>query len=308
MIKKLISLVLTLFLVTVISFCLFNLIPGNAARSSLGIDATEEQIEALMEAYGYNGSLPERFGRWFTGMLRGDFGVSSAYGPMRVSELISDRLVVTLILAIQSIVLIVLFSIPLGLICAARPGGVLDRISDWVTEIYMAIPSFVQGMLVTLLMGLTLHLFKPGGFISPKENLYECLKFMFYPALSVALPKIAQTVRFMKSAVKGELGSDYVRTARAKGCTNGRVMTQHVLKNSLLPVITFIGLIVAEVMAGSIMIEQVFNLPGMGRLLVTSISNRDFNVVQAIVIYIAACVITVNFLTDIIYKAVDPRM
>lgn len=308
MIKKVISLVMTLFLVTVVSFGLFNLIPGNAAMAGLGIDATQEQREALMEAYGYSGSLPERFGRWFTGMLKGDFGVSSSYSPMRVSELIADRLVVTLILAVQSIFLIIVFSIPLGLICAARPGGVLDRISDWVTEIFMAVPSFVQGMLVTLILGLGLHWFKPGGFISPKEDLYECLNFMFFPALSVALPKTAQTVRFMKSAVKGELSADYVRTARAKGCTDLHVMTDHVLKNSLLPVITFIGLIVAEVMAGSIMIEQVFNVPGMGRLLVTSIANRDFNVVQAIVIYIAACVITVNFLTDILYKAVDPRL
>ena len=143
--------------------------------------------------------------------------------------------------------------------------------------------------------------------MKPSEDLTGFIGFMMFPAISVALPKIATTVRFMKARVETELEQNYVRTARAKGNNMRRVMWGHVFKNSLMPVITFIGLIVAEVMAGSIMIEQVFNLPGMGRLLVTSIANRDFNVVQAIVIYIATAVIFVNMIVDVLYKIVDPR-
>ncbi|MCR5684825.1 MAG: ABC transporter permease, partial [Lachnospiraceae bacterium] len=160
---------------------------------------------------------------------------------------------------------------------------------------------------VTILFGIVLKWFVPGGYTDPSRDLTGFIGFMVFPAISVALPKIAMTVRFMKTRVKTELGKNYVRTARAKGNTTDGVMWKHVFKNSLMPVITFIGLIVAEVMAGSIMIEQVFNLPGMGRLLVTSIANRDFNVVQAIVIYIATAVIFVNMIVDIAYKLVDPR-
>jgi len=183
----------------------------------------------------------------------------------------------------------------------------VDTVSDWIAQVFMAIPSFVQGILVTILFGLVLSWFIPGKYVSPTTDFSEFLKCMFFPALSVALPKIAMTVRFMKTSVKKELKADYVRTAKAKGCSKNGIMIKHVLKNSMLPVITFIGLIVAEVMAGSIMIEKVFNLPGLGLLLVNSIQNRDYNVVQAIVMYIALLVITVNFLVDIIYKVLDPR-
>ena len=298
---------ITLFCVALLSFLLFQIIPGDAAMSKLGTDATPEKIAQLRAEYGYDRGLFARFFSWMGGIFTGDLGVSIKYGPITVSELIGQRITVTIWLGILSIFLIVLFSIPLGLICAKRPGGVVDTVSDWVAQIFMAIPSFVQGILVTLVFGLVLSWFIPGKYVSPTTDFPEFLRCMFFPALSVALPKIAMTVRFMKTSVKKELKADYVRTAKAKGCSRNGIMWKHVLKNSMLPVITFIGLIVAEVMAGSIMIEKVFNLPGLGLLLVNSIQNRDYNVVQAIVMYIALLVITVNFLVDIIYRVLDPR-
>ena len=306
-IKKLISFLITLFCVALLSFLLFQIIPGDAAMSRLGIEATPEQVEELRAQYGYDRNVFARFFSWFGGIFTGDLGVSIKYGPMKVSELIGARLPVTIWLGILSIILIVVISIPLGLICAKKPGGVVDIVSDWVAQLFMAVPSFVQGILISFVFGIIFSLFIPGKYVSPLTDFPEFLQCMFFPALAVALPKIAMTVRFMKTSVKKELKCDYVRTAKAKGCSVNRIMWKHVLKNSMLPVITFIGLIVAEVMAGSIMIEKVFNLPGMGLLLVNSISNRDYPVVQAIVMYIALIVITVNFLVDIAYRLLDPR-
>jgi len=305
--KKLISFVLTILSVAILSFVMFRIIPGNAAISRLGTEATPEAVEALKIQYGYDKSLAERFISWIGGAVRGDFGMSMRYETMTVAELIRGRLPVTLTLAGMSVLMIVVIALPIGLLSSREPGGAADRITEGTMIAVMAIPSFVTGILVTIIFGIVLRLFTPGGYVEPSEDMAGFVGFMFFPALSVALPKIAMTVRFMKTRVKAELGKNYIRTARAKGNTPKGVMWKHVFKNSLMPVITFIGLIVAEVMAGSIMIEQVFNLPGMGRLLVTSIANRDFNVVQAIVIYIATTVIFVNMMVDVAYKLVDPR-
>jgi len=306
-VKKLISFVLTLFCVALLSFFLFQIIPGDAAVSKLGTDATAEQIAELRAEYGYDQNIVVRFFSWLGGVFTGDLGVSKKYGPITVSELIGQRLPVTLWLGLLSILMITVLSIPIGLICAKKPGGIVDKVSDWISLVFMAVPSFVQGILITLLFGIILNLFVPGRYTSPGDGFREFIQGLFFPALAVAIPKIAMTVKFMKTSVKKELKLDYVRTAKAKGNSQNGIMWKHVLKNSLLPVITFIGLIVAEVMAGSIMVEKVFNLPGLGLLLVNSIANRDFNVVQAIVMYIAIIVITVNFLVDIIYKLIDPR-
>ncbi len=305
--KKLISFVVTLLSVAILSFIMFQVIPGNAAIAKLGTEATPEAIEALKQEYGYDKNLPTRFVNWLGGAVHGDFGRSMRYETMSVAELIGGRLPVTLTLAGMSVLLIIIIAIPLGILTTRDPGGTADKVTDGIMITVMAIPSFIQGIIITLVFGIILKMFIPGGYISPKDNLSGFIGFMLFPAISVALPKIAMTVRFMKTRVKAELGKDYVRTARAKGNTSRGVMWRHVFKNSLMPVITFVGLIVAEVMAGSIMIEQAFNLPGMGRLLVTSIANRDFNVVQAIVVYIATAVILVNMIVDVLYKIVDPR-
>ncbi len=306
--KKLLSLILTLLFVALLSFFLFQVIQGDAALSKLGIDAGDEELEAIREMYGYNKSLPERFVSWLAGALKGDFGYSIKYSGMTVNELIAQRLPVTLTLAFMSVVMIIVIAIPVALLTSKKQDGVADRASVFMSQLFMAIPPFLQGILVTLLFGIVLGLFVPGAYVSYDEDFGAFLAFMIFPAISVALPKAAMTVKFMKSSIRRERAKDYVRTARAKGNSDRGIMWKHILKNSLMPVITFVGLIIAEVMAGSIMIEQVFNLPGMGRLLVTSISNRDFPVVQAIVIYIAAVVIIVNFIVDVLQKLLDPRL
>ncbi len=306
-VKKIVSLIMVLFLIMLLTFIAFQVIPGDGAISRLGVDATDEEVEALREALGLNRSLPERFFSFLGGAVHGDFGKSYQYSKP-VSELLTARLPATVGLAAISIILIIVISVPLGLLCSRKEGGAADRAVTILTQTLMAVPAFFLGIIITLVFGLILKWFQIGGYIDPKANFTGFLQYMIFPAAAVAVPKIAMTVKFLKTSVLRELKLDYVRTARSKGNTERVVLWRHVLKNALIPVITFMGMVIADVLAGSIVIEQVFNLPGVGRLLVVAIGNRDYPVVEAVVVYIAAVVLIVNFIVDLLYQKVDPRV
>lgn len=311
--KKIITLIMTLFLVSAAAFLAFQIIPGDVVSSILGTEATPEREEALREELGLNDPPLVRYGNWAAGVLRGDLGISYRYSKnmnemMPVAELIGDKLPVTLWLAAISLVLIVLVSIPMGVLWAKSRSRVLDAALGVITQVTMAVPSFFLGILVTWLFGILLKWFSPGGYVGYKENFWGFLGYLLFPAISIALPKIAMTARFLRNSMLTEMGSDYVRTAYSKGCGDQRVMYGHVLRNAMMPVITFLGMIVAEIVAGSIVVEQVFGLPGIGRLLISSISTRDFPVVEILILYITFVVIFVYFLVDILYKVVDPRI
>ncbi|MCM1188831.1 MAG: ABC transporter permease [bacterium] len=319
-IKKLITLIMTLFLVSVAAFLAFQVIPGDVVTSILGTEATPEREEQLREELGLNDPPVARYFRWVGGVLRGDLGRSYRYSKnmnemMPVAELVGDKLPVTLWLAALSLVIIVAVSVPLGVFWARsanRAAGAADRLLDAalgvLTQTTMAVPSFFLGILVTYLFGIVLKLFSPGGYVGYQENFVGFLGYLIFPALSVALPKIAMTARFLRNSMLTELQSDYVRTAYSKGCTRKRVMYGHVLRNAMMPVVTFLGMIIAEIVAGSIVIEQVFGLPGIGRLLISSINTRDFPVVEILILYITFVVIFVYFLVDILYRVIDPRI
>ncbi|MDE6876006.1 MAG: ABC transporter permease [Lachnospiraceae bacterium] len=306
-IKKVISLIMVLFLIMLLTFIAFQVIPGDSALSRLGVDAEPEAVEALRESLGLNKSLPERFFSFLSGAVRGDFGNSYQYGKP-VGELLSARLSVTVWLAVLSIFMIIAVSVPLGLVCSRKEGGVADRIITMVTQTLMAVPAFFLGIVITLIFGLVLKWFAPGAYIAPGEDFGGFLRYMIFPAVAIAVPKIAMTVKFLKTSVLRELKLDYVRTARSKGNSERAVLWRHVLKNALIPVITFMGMVIADVLAGSIVVEKVFNLPGIGRLLITAISNRDYPVVEAGVVYIGSVVLIVNFIVDLLYQKVDPRV
>ncbi len=312
-IKKIITLIMTLFLVSVAAFLAFQIIPGDVATSILGTEATPEREEQLREELGLNDPPVERYFKWAGGVLRGDFGRSYQYSKnmnemMPVAELIGDKLPVTLWLAGLSMVLIILVSIPLGVLWAKSANRFLDAALGVITQAAMAVPSFFLGILVTFLFGIVLKWFVPGGYISYRESLSGFLGYLLFPALSIALPKIAMTARFLRNSMLTQMQADYVRTAYSKGCTRKRVMYGHVLRNALMPVVTFLGMIIAEIVAGSIVVEQVFGLPGIGRLLISSINNRDFPVVEILILYITFVVIFVYFLVDILYRVIDPRI
>lgn len=306
-IKKIASLVITLLIISFVTFLAFSVIPGDAAASKLGMDATEEQVEALREAMGLNDPVPVKYVRWLGNVLKGDFGDSYRYN-MPVTQLISDRLGATLGLAFLSLALILVLSVPLSLLSAAKPNGAVDNVLTVLTQIGMAVPQFFLGIVLTLVFGILLSWFNTGGYVNPKEDFGGFLRFMLLPAISVAIPKLSMMVKYLRDCIVSEKKNDYVRTAKAKGNGEAAILFGHVLKNAVISAITFFAMIAAEAFAGSIVVEQVFGIPGLGRLLVNSISNRDFPVVNSIVLYMAALVVVMNTLADISYRIVDPRV
>lgn len=311
--KKLITLIMTLFFVSVAAFLAFQIIPGDVVASILGTEATPEREAQLREELGLNKPPVQRYMDWVKDLIQGDFGESYRYSKnmnemMPVAELIGDKLPVTLWLAALSMMLIVVVSIPLGVLWARSSNHFLDVAMGVITQTAMAIPSFFLGILVTYLFGILFRLFAPGGYVSYQKDFGGFLRYLLFPALSIAIPKIAMTARFLRNSMLTELKSDYVRTAYSKGCSRRRVMYGHVLRNAMMPVVTFLGMIIAEIVAGSIVVEQVFGLPGIGRLLISSISTRDFPVVEILILYITFVVIFVYFLVDILYRVIDPRI
>lgn len=311
--KKLITLIMTLFFVSVAAFLAFQVIPGDVVTSILGTEATPEREEALREELGLNDPPAKRYITWVSGVVQGDLGVSYRYWKnmnemMPVAELIGDKLPVTLWLAAYSLLLVVLISIPIGVLWAQSRNRYLDAALNVLSQGTMAVPAFFLGILVTYVFGIILKCFTPGGYVSYREDFVGFMGYLLFPAISIALPKVAMTARFLRNSMLTETKSDYVRTAYSKGCSEKRVMYAHVLRNAMMPVITFLGMIIAETIAGSIVVEQVFSLPGIGRLLINSISNRDFPVVEILVLYITSVVIIVYCLIDIVYRIIDPRI
>ena len=307
-IRKIVTLIITLLFISMLSFAAFSVIPGNAAISKLGTDATPERVAALEASMGLDKPMVVRYGNWLRGALHGDFGESYQYEGVRVSELLAQRLPTTIILALLSLVIILVLSIPLGILSAKYSGKWLDTLINQLTQITMAIPALFLGIILTYIFGIALKWFQVGKFVSLNEDPAGCIKYLIFPALAIALPKLAMVVKFLRNSVLGEMQKDYVRTAYSKGNDKNKVLYRHILKNALIPVITFTAMIIAEIMAGSIIVEQVFSVPGIGRLLVSSISNRDYPVVQAMVIYITAIVIIINFIVDMLYQIADPRV
>ena len=261
LVKRVLLLIATLLLVTILAFVAFSIIPGDPTSSILGVEATPEQIAALRDRLGLDLPIWQRYLHWLGGLLTGDLGESYNYG-MPVAQLLATCVTHTLTLAVLAFVLIVAISLPLGIIAARYEGGVVDRVLTILNQITMSVPNFVAGILLVYVFGLVLRLFQP-------------------PALAVALPRSAMTVKMLRGAILSELGQDYIRTAYSKGNSKSSALWRHVLRNAMIPVVTFLAMTVADIMAGSIVVEQVFGIPGLGKMLVTSIGNRDYPVVQA---------------------------
>ena len=310
LLKRLALLLGTLLLVSALAFAAFSIIPGDPTGSVLGVEATDEQIAVFRARHGLDLPVWQRYWSWLTAFAAGDFGQSYKY-DMTVNQLLADKIGVTLVLAAVSFVLILLISLPLGLIAARRPGGLVDRAVTVLTQITMSIPNFVLGIGLMYLFALVLRWFDPKYIPLQDEqglHLAAHLRFMAVPALAIALPKSAMTVKLLRGSILGELGQDYIRTAYSKGNSRGSALRRHVLRNALIPVVTFLAMAIGDIMAGSIVVEQVFGIPGLGRILISSIGNRDYPVVQAVVVLLAAAVVGCNFLADLLYRVMDPRI
>lgn len=307
LVKRVLLLLATLLLVTILAFVAFSIIPGDPTSSMLGVEATPEQIAALRAKLGLDLPIWQRYLHWLGGLLTGDLGVSYNYA-MPVSQLLATCVTHTLTLAGLAFVLIVVISLPLGLVAARYEGGVVDRVLTILNQITMSVPNFVAGILLVYVFGLVLRLFQPGAIVTPQAGWGPYLWYMLFPALAVALPRSAMTVKMLRGSILSELGQDYIRTAYSKGNSKSSALWRHVLRNAMVPVVTFLAMTVADIMAGSIVVEQVFGIPGLGKMLVTSIGNRDYPVVQAIVVLIATVVVVSNFAADLLYRVMDPRL
>ncbi len=306
-IKKLGMMIITLLVVSICVFLAFNIIPGDPALRILGTEASPELVEQTRQEMGLNDPFFVRYFKWFFGFISGDFGISYNY-KVPVSSMVVSKIPITLTMAIMAFLMTVLISIPLGIVTAKHENGVLDRTITIANQIIMAIPPFFSGILITFIFGMILRLFTPGGFVSYTSDVGGFIRYLFFPSVAIALPKIAMTVKMLRGSLIDEASKDYTRTAYSRGNDTNGVLYRHVLKNALLPVITFLGMTLADMVAGSIVIEQVFSIPGVSRILIASINNRDYPVVEAIIMGIAIVVIVVNFLVDVIYRILDPRI
>ncbi|MGE7808905.1 ABC transporter permease [Lysinibacillus capsici] len=305
--RRIILLITTILLVSIITFGVFQILPGDPVRTMLGTEADPTQIENLRSELGLDCPLYEQYVDWMKGLLTGQLGNSIRFS-MPVKELLFDRLPVTMSLAGLTLIIVLIISLPLGMFAARRQNKLSDVSLSTVTQIGMAVPSFWLGMMLILYIGLQFSFFKISGYIPWTQSVAGALSTLILPALTIAIPQIAVNFRYVRTAILEQVQLDYVRTIRSKGMSEQNVMYKHVLKNSMIPILTVFGLIMAEVVAGTIIVEQVFSLPGIGQLLITAISNRDFPLVQGIVMYITVAVVMINFIVDVLYSVLDPRI
>lgn len=306
-VRRLLLLVPVLAVVGVVVFALIHAIPGDPAAVMLGRDATLEQKEALRERLGLNEPLLSQFVTWSGNALRLDFGESLFLG-MPVTEALRERAEPTGLLALYALTLAVSFAIPAGVLAAVRANSPIDRLLMVVSIGGVAIPSFFFGILLILLFAVTLGWLPSGGYANIREDPVQHFRYMLLPSLTLGFATAGLLARLVRSTMLDVLNDDYVRTAYAKGLRERSVVVLHALRNALIPVLTVIGIALGGMLGGAVVIETVFNIPGMGRLLVQSVTRRDFPVVQGAVMTVAAVQVLVMLLVDILYVYVDPRI
>ncbi|MGE0333550.1 MAG: ABC transporter permease [Ramlibacter sp.] len=307
LLKRLLTLIATLIGASVVVFLVLEILPGNAAQILMGPDATPDAVAALATKLGLDQPAAQRYWDWITGLLSGDLGISYAYSTP-VSELVLERLTVTVPLAFMAMAITTVLALAAGIYAAARHNKLGDVGLMGLTQVGIAIPNFWFAILLILLFSVHLKWFSAGGFPGWEDGIGGGIMALLLPAISLAVVQAAILARITRSAVLEVLREDFVRTARAKGLSQRATLWGHVLRNALIPVITVMGLQFAELLAGTIVVENVFYLPGLGRLIFQSISNRDVIVVRNCVMLLAAMVVIVNFIVDVLYAVIDPRV
>ena len=306
-IRRILLTVIVLIIITFISFLLLYMMPGDPAATALGIEARPEQIEALRQELGLDKPFFVQYINWVGNILKGDFGNSIAY-QMPIVDMFAIRLPITLYLAFWAFIISNSLGITAGVICAIRRGGILDQIISLFANIGIAVPVFWLGILGIYFFGLQLELLPIMGWVSPTEDFVKSSLHALMPILFLSVPGIAMMTRQTRSSMLEVIRQDYVRTAWSKGLKERAVIFKHALKNALIPVVTLMGLQVRILVGGSVLIEQVFNIPGMGRLLVYGAFSLDFIIIQAGVVLIGAIVCLANLIVDISYGWLDPRV
>jgi len=307
LLRRLLTLLATLVGASLIIFLVLDALPGNAAQTLMGADASPEAVQALTVKLGLDQPLATRYLHWIAGMAVGDLGNSYAYGTP-VAGLIMERLTLTVPLAIMSMLITVALALSAGIYTAANHNRLGDVSVMSLTQVGIALPNFWFAILLILLFSVKLQWLSAGGFAGWNDGIWAGIRSLLLPAISLAVVQAAILARVTRSAVLEVLREDFVRTARAKGLGKREVLWSHVLRNAMIPVMTVMGLQFANLLAGTIVIENVFYLPGLGRLIFQSIANRDLIVVRNCVMLLAAMVVIVNFVVDVLYAFIDPRI
>jgi peptide/nickel transport system permease protein len=301
------SLAVTLAAVSLAIFVVLEVLPGDPAAIMLGTSAREDTLAALRQELGLDRPAPERYLAWIGGILQGDLGTSLTY-RMPVSTLVAERLAVTVPLSFLAILISTALAIPLGVAAASRRDGAVDRAVMVFSQLGVAVPNFWIGLLFILFFSTRLGWLPAGGFPGWQAGFIEGFRALLLPALALALPQAAVLTRVTRSATLEVAGADFVRTARAKGVNRRRTLWRHVVPNALIPVTTILGLQLSFFFGGAILVENVFNLPGLGRLAYQALAQRDLVVIKDVVLIFAGLVIVVNFLVDLGYLLLDPRL
>jgi ABC-type dipeptide/oligopeptide/nickel transport system permease component/ABC-type transport system substrate-binding protein len=297
----------TLFAATIVIFVVLQILPGDPAAYMMGMNASPESVAALREQMGLDAPALQRYLGWLGGLVSGQFGTSYTY-LVPVGELIAERLTVSAPLAVLAIMLSLVIALPVGILAASRRGSWVDGTLNAVLQLGVAMPNFWIGLLLILIFATGLNWFAAGGFVGWEAGVLPALKDLLLPAIALAAPQAAITARVLRTALLETMNDDYVRTARAKGLTQRQVLWRHALRNAMIPVLTIIGLQLPFLLAGGIIIENVFSLPGLGRLVFQAITQRDLIVVQNVIIVLVFAVVIVTFLIDVAYSIVDPRL
>lgn len=306
-IRRLLQTVIVLFMVSLIVFSILQVLPGDPARTLLGPEASPEQVEQIREELGLNRSLPIQYFTWVRNAIQGDLGKSIAF-RVDVTGIIGEHLPKTIYISILSMILAIIIGVPSGIIAAIKRGGKIDSLISVVANFGMAVPAFWLAVLCIYFFSLKLGWFPVQGYTSPFEDFWLSTQQVIMPVICLAFAALASFARQTRSAMLEVIMQDFTRTARSKGLKEGAIIIKHTLKNAIIPVITLVGLQVRNIVGSTIFIEQVFNIPGMGRLVVQSIFNQDFVVVQGCVLVIAIIVALTNLLIDISYGYADPRI
>ena len=307
LLKRLLTLIATLAGASALVFVVLEILPGDAALIMMGPDAAPEAVRALATKLGLDQPALRRYAQWVGGLLSGELGDSYAYSSP-VAELIAERLTVTVPLALMSMLLTSVLALVVGVYAASHHNRIGDVGLMGLTQLGIAIPNFWFAIVLILLFAVHLQWFAAGGFPGWSEDPAQAFKALLLPAISLAVVQSAILARITRSAVLDVLREDYVRTARSKGLSLRATLWGHVLRNAMIPVVTIMGLQFANLLAGTIVVENVFYLPGLGRLIFQSIANRDVIVVRNCVMLLAAMVIVVNFVVDVLYAVIDPRV
>ncbi len=306
-IQRLLLAMLVLLGVTFAVFLIIQLVPGDPARVVLGVQANEQNVAVLRERMGLNEPFLLQYWHWITGVLTGDWGRSLITGQPVLPQ-IQGRLPATLQLTLMALLIGMLIAFPAGIISALRPGSRLDVITSMVSQIGVTIPDFWLGILLVLFFSLTLSWLPPSGYTPFQEDPADWLAHILLPALTAGIISGAIQTRFIRSAMLEVLGEDYVRTARAKGLREGRVILRHALRNALIPIITIIGLQITALLSSVVVVEVVFAWPGLGRLALDAVLDRDYPLLQGTVLVIAAILTLTNLAVDLVYFFIDPRV